>query len=381
MVGRLPQNGIVSTQTATPMRVLHLIKGLGPGGAERLILNQVTTSTSNIAYAVAFAVPEKDHLVGAIAELGAEVTLLDRSLLLPSLRTAIRAHEPDIVHAHSPVLAACARLLRATPTHHFSMVTTEHNRWPRHHPITRMANRLTAPLDDERIAVSHDVRDSMGATLASTTRVIDHGIPLEQLSTAADARAQQRQAILGSQHQDVVAVGIVANFRPEKDYETFLAAAKIALRHCTHLHLIVVGQGPGEGDFRTKSKQIERLHVLGYRPDVHEVMSSFDVFTLSSRHEGKPVALMEALALGLPAVATRAGGIPEVIDHGENGLLVNVGDHDALARSWIQIAEDHALRERLSAAAKASSSRFDASAATKSIESLYRSLLRRSNER
>ena len=381
-MGRLPQNGLVSIQPASPMRVLHLIKGLGPGGAERLILNQVATSSNpDIEYAVAFAIREKDHLVDAISKCGVAVTLLDWSRLVPSLNHAIRSHRPDVVHAHSPLLAASARLLRASPVHRFAMVTTEHNRWPRHHRMTRLANRLTAPLDHERIAVSHDVRESMGPRLAEPTRVIDHGIPLDQIASAADARERQRHEILGSRHEDTVAIGIVANFRPEKDYETFLAAARVALDASPRLHLIVVGQGPGEGDFRSKAADIARLHVLGYRADVHEVMSAFDAFTLSSRHEGKPVSLMEAFALGLPAIATRAGGIPEVITDDENGMLVDVGDHEALARSWVQIAEDQALRERLSAGALASRSRFDAASATKSIESLYRSVLERNNDR
>ena len=110
-------------------------------------------------------------------------------------------------------------------------------------------------------------------------------------------------------------------------------------------------------------------------------MSAFDVFTLSSRHEGKPVSLMEAFALGIPAVATRAGGIPEVIVDGENGLLVDVGDHRALAEAWLRLAQDHALRDSLGQAAEASSSRFEAVVATDSIESLYRSLVAPSNDR
>jgi len=374
-MSHLPHYLSNSTAADRRLKVLHVIKGLGPGGAERLIVNQLATSTSNIDYSVAYAVPEKDHLVAEITELGATVTLLDQARLPLSLYRTISAIKPDIVHAHSPLLAVCARIIRATRPSRFAMVTTEHNRWPRHHRLTRAANRLTARIDDARIAVSEDVRSSMSSSIAATTQVLDHGIPLDQVSSAASSRTLQRQQLFGDANDGIVAIGIVANFRPEKDYDTFLAAAERALPQVPHLHLVAVGQGPGEHDFRERASRHERLHVLGYRPDVHHVMSALDAFTLSSRHEGKPVSLMEAFALGLPAIATRAGGIPEVITDGHNGLLVDVGDHEALAQSWVKIANDPVLRQRLAADALESAQRFNAASATRSIEDSYRFLV------
>lgn len=373
-MGHLPQNGYVFEKPNSPMRVLHLVKGLGPGGAERLILNQLATSTSDIDYSVAYAIPEKDHLVSAITDTGAEVTRLDWSSLPMSLTKAIRAHRPHVVHAHSPLMAVTARLTTLLPMHSFAMVTTEHNRWPRHHRYTRAANRLTARLDDRRIAVSADVRNSMTPDVAASTEVIDHGIPLDEVARKQAQRLERRIELVRPEHRDLIIIGIVANFRPEKGYDTFLSAARHALDHSPDVAFIVVGQGAGEPEFRKAAADLDRLYVLGYRPDAQEVMSAFDVFTLSSRHEGKPVSLMEAFALGIPAVATRAGGIPEVVVDGENGLLVDVDDHRALAEAWLRVADDQALRERLAAGSRKSSSRFDASVATEIIESVYRSV-------
>ncbi len=380
-VSRLPQYGDVSLEPAQPLRVLHLIKGLGPGGAERLILNQVASSSSNIEYSVAYAVPEKDHLVGAITSHDVEVTRL-QSIRLPwSVDQVIRAHKPHVVHAHSPLLAVHARLAKAKHRGNYLMVTTEHNRWPRHHRLTRMANRLTAFLDDVRIAVSHDVRDSMTPSVAASTQVIDHGVPLGEVAEKRTQRAEKRVELLRPEHRDLTVIGIVANFRPEKDYNTFLAAARTALDRSDDVVFLVVGQGPGLPSFHDATKSLDRIYVLGYRPDVHAVMSAFDVFTLSSRHEGKPVSLMEAFALGLPAVATRAGGIPEVIVDGENGLLVDVGDAKGLADAWLRLVQDQALRATLGRTGAATASKFDASVATKSIESLYRSEVTANNDR
>lgn len=356
-------------------RVLHLIKGLGPGGAERLILNQVTTSEGDFAYSVVYLIKEKDHLVADLERAGATVVRLDGPLPL-ALRRAIRDLNPAIIHAHSPVLAVAARLLRWRRSNSPRIVTTEHNRWPRHHRVTRTANRLTASLDDSRIAVSQDVRSSMDQRIAATTEVLDHGVPLAEVIAAKSSRIAQRNAILGPENGDIVAIGTVANFRPEKDYDTFLRAAKIALDRMSNLHLIVVGQGPGEAAFRNAAAEFgDRIHVLGFRSDAHHVMAAFDVFTLSSKHEGKPVSLMEAFALGLPVAATLAGGIPEAVTADANGLLVDVGDAEGLADAWLRLASDPELRQRMGMAARAAADGFDAATSTRSIEVLYRSVL------
>ncbi len=364
-------------ETPTRPRVLHLIKGLGPGGAERLILNHVLTSAGDIDYHVAYSVPEKTHLVADLEALGASVTQLSSSSPL-EIRKHLRSVQPDVVHAHSPVLAVVVRMLKKLRLTNVALVTTEHNRWPRHHRATRAANRLTAPIDDYRIAVSEDVRTSMTSHIADTTVVLDHGVPYEQIAQEAD-RTSAREELIG-EHADRTIIGIVENFRPEKAYDTFARAAALALAASPTLELVVIGQGPGEEAFRTEAKAINetfdgRLHVLGYRPDARWLMSGFDAFTLTSRHEGKPVSIMEAFALGVPVVATRAGGIPEAVTDDVDGLLVEVDDAEAIAHAWSSVAADPALRQRLADGARAGAGRFDAAAATKSIESVYRSLL------
>lgn len=361
------------------LRVLHLVKGLGPGGAERLIVNQLLTSDGEIDYFVARIVRQKHQLVSDVEATGAHTSVIGGGRLWPlRVRRTINGVGPDIVHAHSPVLAGVVRVLRATRRIDALVVTTEHNRWPRHHRLTRAFNRHTARFDDARIAVSHDVRASMQKGFRGSTKVIDHGVPLDDVRQQRTHRAEMRARLLGDDADTLTAIGIVANFRPEKAYDVFLDAVRVATTDRSDLRFIVVGQGPGEEQFRSTVSAAGLgavVDVLGYRDDPTRVMSAFDVFTLSSRHEGKPVSLMEALALGIPAVCTRAGGIPEVITHGHDGLLVDVGDASALAAAWLSLVDDDALRASMSQAASASATRFDAAVATRSIESLYRSIL------
>ncbi len=361
----------VNRPTGRPIRVLHLIKGLGPGGAEQLVLNQLAASGGGFDYRVATIVPEKDHGDAEVRRLGATVIKLGPrgwpGRLIPQVRWA------DVVHAHSPLPASVARLLVAAAPR-TAIAVTEHNRWPRHHAATRFFNRLTAPLDDDRIAVSEDVRSSMSPRIAASTDVLTHGVNLDRITASEALRAEVRDE-LGLAPDDV-AIGIVANFRPEKAHDVLLDAFERAASNRAELRLVVVGQGPGESNFRAAvhgSPVTDRIDVLGHRRDVSRLLNGLDAFTLSSRHEGLPVAIMEALAIGLPVIATRAGGIPEAIEHGVSGLLCPIDDPAALADGYVAIA-DPALRSRMAQAAKSASARFDAAVSTRSIEAMYERL-------
>lgn len=363
----------------TTLRVLHLVKGLGPGGAERLLVNQLQTSGGGIEYTVGRLIKGKHHLVGEIEATGATTVTIGGGRFWPlALRSLIRSTRPDVVHVHSPVLAGAVRALRITHQIDTPVITTEHNRWPRHHWATRALNKRTASIDDRRIAVSIDVRDSMTPSIRATTTVLDHGVPLDSIRALSVHRDEMRARLLGDRSAGTKVIGIVANFRPEKAYDVFLHAVEIANRLHPGLRFLVVGQGPGEEAFRA-AVATEGLNsvveVLGYRDDAIMVMTSFDIFTLTSRHEGKPVSLMEAFALGIPAVCTRAGGIPEAIDDGKNGILVDIDDADGIARAWVTLANDDELLEQMAQAARTSAARFDASNATRSIESMYRDVV------
>ncbi len=364
-------------ETGHKPRVLHLLKGLGPGGAERLVLNQLLSSSGDFDYSVLRLIEAKSHLVDEIEQAGATTSLIGGGRAWPSkLAGAINANTPDIVHAHSPLLASAARMCSRLGRIDAPVITTEHNRWPRHHRATRLVNRLTAPFDAARFAVAEDVRDTMDDRLQETTVVLDHGVPVAQLSTLRGERRKYRSEL--DIDDSCVVVGIVANFRPEKAYDVFLDAAKQSAAESPNLHFVVIGQGPGETDFRRSVEagaMSSRISVLGYRSDAAALMAAFDVFTLTSRHEGKPVSLMEAMALGLPVVATRAGGIPEAVEDQKNALLANVGDAHTIAAHYVRLAADHELRTSMGASSSEMSIAFDASRATRSIESAYHRVL------
>jgi glycosyltransferase involved in cell wall biosynthesis len=360
------------------MRVLWLIKGLGPGGAEQLLVNQARAAAGDVSYHAAYLVPWKDHLVGDLEAAGVAVTCLEapREVDLRwtiRLRALIERERIDVVHVHSPYVAAATRVLvRTLPRRRRpALVYTEHNEWPRHARLTRSANRATIGLDDHDLAVSDEVRASMPPSVASRVEVLLHGIDVERVRSASVHREDVRREL--GVPDDVVVVGIVANFRPEKAYDDWLDAAALVPASLP-VRFVSVGQGPLEEVMRDRVRTRgldDRVTLLGYRDDAVRVMAGFDLFTLSSVHEGLPVSLMDALALGLPVVATTAGGIPRAVTDGVEGCLVPPRQPRRLAEAIGDLAADAERRAAMGKAAAVRAEAFDIERAAARLEEIY----------
>jgi glycosyltransferase involved in cell wall biosynthesis len=324
-----------------PLQVLHVIKGLGPGGAEQLLVNQARFSQrDDVEFTVAYVVGSKSRMVADLEHRGWRTVCVgdeDGSTWrwMDRLRSLIRRRGVDVIHGHSPAVAAGCRLVVRSlpPSERPATIYTEHNLWDRHHPLTRFANRITIGLEDHVVAVSGAVRDSMSRS--EDFEVLLHGIDVEAVRSQAERRDALRGE-LGFDHGDYV-IGTVANHRREKDYPTLLGAARRVLDVDPTIRFVAVGQGPLLETAEAVRDELglgDAFRFLGYRADAVAVMSAFDLFTLTSTHEGLPVALMEALALGLPMVATRVGGIPEATV-GTDAVLVEPGDQQALADAYL----------------------------------------------
>lgn len=361
-----------STLGSVGNRVLHLIKGLGPGGAEQLLLNQAgATDADEFDFTVAYLVSWKDHLVPKLEQAGWQTVCLrsDKAWDLRwvwRFRRLVKRQEVDVVHGHSPLASAFARAVVRTLQRESRprMIYTEHNEWERHRAWTRRVNRWTIGWEDHVIAVSQAVRASMPGGL--DVQVLIHGIDVQAVAAQKVHRAAVRKE-LGIEHDEVV-VGIVANFRKEKAYDVLLDAAAQVVSENPRVRFVSVGQGPLEAEIRAQHNRLglgDRFLILGYREDATRVMSGFDIFTLSSRYEGLPVSLMEAMALGLPVVATAVGGIPEAVE-GSGAVLVEPGDAGALANALVTDCSGLRL------AAKPETGQFESRSAANVLGALYR---------
>jgi glycosyltransferase involved in cell wall biosynthesis len=362
------------------LKVLWLIKGLGPGGAERLVVQSARLrDAARVDGRVAYLLPWKDTLVAELERDGVATACFGaRSSWDPRwlgrLRRSLVRNRVDIVHVHSPIPAIGARLVVRTLSRRQRprIVTTEHNVWSSHVGLTRVLNTATANLDDARTAVSVAVRDSMPVRLRADTEVVRYGVEVSAVRAAGDARDAMR-AELGLAGNDFV-IGTVANLRANKAYPELLAAARLVCDELPDARFMAVGQGPLEAEVRAEHARLglgDRFTLLGYRVDATRVMATFDVFCLASHHEGLPIAMMEALVLGLPVVATDVGGNREIVEPECNGLLVPPGRPRELARALLRIARDAGLRSRLAAAAAASGEGLAVEQAIRRTEALY----------
>jgi glycosyltransferase involved in cell wall biosynthesis len=335
-------------------------------------------------YEAAYLLPWKDHLVPQLAEFGVAAHCLDvRSELdarwLVRLDRLIRRRRVDVVHLHSPSVAAAARpltKLRARP-HRPALVYTEHNGWASYKTTTRAANRATYRLNDATIAVSDDVRASIASALQARVEVVHHGVDVRRVRGARAGREAVR-AELGVEADEVLAV-TVANLRTQKNYPGLFAAAQIALDRGVPVRFATAGQGPLEAEVRDEHAARglgDRFQILGYRDEATRLIGAADLFVLASHHEGLPVSVMEALVLGVPVVAPAVGGLREAVTDGESGLLVRPDDPAALADAIARVATDDELRAKLAAGAERDGTRFSSAVSVARVEAIYKAVTR-----
>lgn len=365
-------------------RVLILTKGLGRGGTERLIAGTARLlDRDRFELDVAYLLPWKDAFVAEVEATGTAVHCLDGPRAtslgwLRRLRRLVREREIDVVHTHMPLPAAYARV--ALPGRRPAFVHTEHNMWGRYRPPTRWANAATYRRNARAIAVSDGVAGSIRSSVPVT--VVVHGTDPGRVASGPDARAEARSR-LGLPAEARV-VGTVGNFTAKKDQASLLRAfaslPPTAGGSDRETVAVLVGLGPLEGELRALAAELgvaDRVLFAGSRDDVFEILPAFDVFTLSSRFEGLPISLLEAMATGVAPVVTAVGGIPEVVTDGVDGMLVPPGDPGALAAALAKVLDDDALRAGLAERAVDRARKFDLASAVRRTEEIYLAALGR----
>ena len=366
------------------VRVLWVVKGLGPGGAERLLVAAANAHDGErFQIECAYVLPWKDHLVGELESAGVRTHCLsvcrtDRRWPL-RLAKLIRSGDYDVVHVHSPLPGSVARLAARSmrSADRPGIVSTEHNRWETHRLPTRLLNRTTSHWDDASFAVTDEVRESMSGRVGKRAVTLRHGIDVERVAAGRAHRSEVR-AEFGIADEEFVVV-TAANFRPQKDYPNLLGAARLLADRKVPVRIVAIGQGPQEAEMRALHESLDladRVILTGFRDDATSVMAACDAFTLASKWEGLPVAVMEALAIGLPIVATNVGGMAEQLTDDVDALLVPSGDSEALAAAIERVATDHELRARLAKAALSRAPEFAVDRTVTEIEATYERVAR-----
>jgi glycosyltransferase involved in cell wall biosynthesis len=369
---------------------MWLIKGLGIGGAERLLeLALPYLDNSSFEYEVAYLLPHKNALVPAFEQAGVPVFCLNRTRaydarVVPQLVRLFRERRVDLLHLHLPYTGILGRVAsRLAPVR--AVVYTEHNLWERYHWLTSAANRLTFGYNDAVIAVSDEVKHSIQSQYKFNGKLegkpklctILNGVDTDQLlADSQDRHSVKPEFGIPDHHQLVVHV---ANFTPKKRHEDLIRAARLVIDQEPQVTFLLVGQGPLEPDIRAQVKNLNlagNVVFAGFRTDAPRLIGAADVFVLPSQFEGLPIAMLEAMALGRPVIASRVGGVPEVISDGVDGLLIDPLSPGQLAEKILAVINCEDLREKLANNALLKvREHFGVKRMVSSTEALYRTVL------
>jgi len=359
-----------------------LTKTTALGGAERLLMNTLPHLDRG-AFDYRFAaLDDGGPLASACREAGLPFAALPHPRALDprnaaALRFACAREGVDLIHAHLPLMGALARLaVRGLRTR---VVYTEHSIQGCYQPASRWLNAATYGWQAQVVAVSEEVRRSaagIGRRARSGAAVVPNGVDFERLDEGAACRPDP----LPREPRGAFRVLVPASLIWQKGHDVLVDAIE-ALRASPFppLQLWLAGDGPERPalEERIEAAGLGReIHLLGNRSDVFALMARADLVALPSRVEGHPLALLEALALGRPAIATRVGGVGEIVRPDETGLLIPPGDPAALAAALQRLRRDPALRRRMgAAAARDARARFDVRRTVSAVEALYQRCL------
>ena len=253
---------------------------------------------------------------------------------------------PSAIHVHH--LGSLVNILvPAYLTGCFNIVYTEHSAYSiAHTKWMRRALPVVSRLVRRFTCVSRNLAEFF-ATL---------GVPLEKMVTIYNGVDIERYAPGASRAElrPVVRIGAVGRLVAEKDYPTFLAALAILKADNVRFFAEIAGDGPLAAELKGLAQSLGLHDVLAFRGTCENVaafLRELDIYVLSSRHEGLPIAVLEAMATALPVVATRITAIPEIIEDGRTGMLVPPGDPEAMAAAIRELAKDARKRRLLGEAA------------------------------
>ncbi|OLC50436.1 MAG: hypothetical protein AUH43_05010 [Acidobacteria bacterium 13_1_40CM_65_14] len=379
------------TKVYDPIRVLELrsVRGTG-GGPEKTILHGAARANRDrVAVTVCYLRDARDTVfeVGARASAMAvdyvevrERHSFDRAIW-PALVSIVRQRRIDIVHAHdykTDLLAlGLARATGATPlstVHGWIYDSWKERRiyYPADKQLLRWFPRV--------IAVSGDICATLvksGVQAGRITTLLNGIDPAQFQRAHGDVAAARRQ--LGIEPWEI-AIGAVGRLEPVKRFDVLLEAVARLQQKSRVIKLFIVGDGSLRDMLIAKATglAIEGCQFLGHRTDVTRLHHAFDVFVQSSDSEGTPNAVLEAMALETPVVATDAGGTRDIVRHGIHGLIVPCGDAAALAHAVEQTLTDrHATMARVAAARARIERELSFEHRTRTLEAVYEELVAR----
>lgn len=321
------------------IKVLHLIKSLGRGGAEMLLPETLKLHDhSKFEFHYIYFLPWKNQLEDEIRNSGGVVSCFRASnnvqiiFKIWAVVRYVRVNNIQLVHCHLPWAGFLGRLLFRFKK--IPVIYTEHNIQNRYHRITYWINKFTFNWQRMAIAVSEEVRESILKNIKPkiSIRTLLNGVNTDTFKRNVESGRKIRE--LYKIPTDALVIGTIAVFRTQKRLVEWLEVAKGVLAKNGNVFFIIVGDGPLKENILSARQHFgleEQVIMPGLQTDVKPWLSAMDIFMMTSSFEGLPIAMLEAMSMQCAIVTTNAGGIGEVINHNDDGLIVEVNDYRLLA--------------------------------------------------
>ncbi len=345
---------------------VRVVTGSGGGPDRSILAGAPYLAATRYLPAAAYLHPPHDPGFVAIQEqaqrFGCALIGIDDGGLfdlrvLPRLLQLCRCLNVRIWHGHDYKSNLIGLLLR--PFHRMALVTTAHGWVATHTKRARLyyaIDRRCLPLYDHVLCVSDDLYARISALGLPPQRcsLSHNGVEESRFRRRMPAELAPLRAARGVPPGRLV-IGAVGRLSPEKGFDALIGAAAALVASGADIALWIAGEGSDRTALQAQIDRAglaDRCALLGQVDDVVALLHAVDIFALSSRREGLPNALLEAMAMQVPVVATAVAGVPAVIRDGENGLLVPAGDGQALTHALQRLVADQTLREHLAAAAR-----------------------------
>jgi glycosyltransferase involved in cell wall biosynthesis len=347
------------------LHIVHGVLALDVGGLERVVL-ELTRAGRKRGHRVSVLCVERPGVLAPDAEAnGAAVYSLDKppgrsEAAVGRAKDFLRDLQPDVVHTHTigallyigraAYEAGGPPVIHTEHTNNIAIVKGVFGKLKR-----GLQWKIAAGYCDKFCGVSEDVAASAmrwRAVPASKLDVVLNGIALpEREGREAILETRKGLGIPGT----AKVIGTVGRLNEVKRQDLLLRSVAMLRERHSDLHVMLVGDGPERAELESIACKLQisaYAHFVGYQPDPRRYLSAMDVFALTSRHEGLPLAMLEAWAIGLPVLCTSVGGIPKVLADGRNGFLVPSGDESAIAAGLDRLLSDPAQAVRMGAAGK-----------------------------
>jgi len=304
--------------------------------------------------------------------------------ILRELSNYFRGTQVDVVHTHKykdNILAALASIRHRVPYR----VRTVHGAPEPFAGLQAFKMNVYGLLDgvvnrwavDRLLAVSFALREPLVERFGiDKVTCIHNAVDVDRIRVTTDLANLRKE--LGLDRHDFV-IGTMGRLHPVKGLDVFLRAARIIKDHGKRAKFIIAGDGPLRDQLQALAQQCGLAHevmFLGHRSDGNNILGLMDLFVLPSLSEGIPLVLLEAMALARPVVATAVGGIPEVVEHEINGLLVAAGNHDDLAKGCLAVMDNPTLAQELGPAGRRRvEEAFSADVMAENVANVYKTLV------